>query len=128
MYVLNNLLEEMVQKIPGTLAASIVGSDGLFIASHQVDSEFKLEVAAAQLALIMRLVLKTASALQDEIEDDLITGETIHLLSFYLTENGAFFLCIAVDSNRARLGTARLIVRDYLEIIQNALPRHHIAW
>ncbi|MBN2089673.1 hypothetical protein JW964_08665 [candidate division KSB1 bacterium] len=125
MRVLNNLLQEMVQKIPGTLAASIVGSDGLFIASHLVDLDFKLDVAAAQLSLIMRLVLKTANLFQDEIEDDLISAETIHLLTFNLQNNGQYFLCIAVDKNCSRLGNVRLIVRDYLAVIRDALPHNY---
>ncbi len=125
MHVLNELLQEMVQKIPGTLAASIVGSDGLFIASCLVDPNFNLEVAAAQLSLIMRLVLKTTDFFQDEIEDDLITSEGIHLLTFNLQNSGQYFLGIAVDNEHSRLGYVRLIVRDYLAVIGDALPRHY---
>ncbi|MDY7042073.1 MAG: DUF4388 domain-containing protein [Chloroflexota bacterium] len=120
---LNDLVKEMASEVPGFIAAGVAGMDGLPIAEHSVNPDFNMEAAAAQFALVMKLVQKSVSQLgKDEIEDNLVTTDNAYLLTRLLGD-GSYFLSIAVDKGAASLGNVRLMTRQFADDLWAAIPK-----
>ncbi|TKJ31290.1 MAG: hypothetical protein CEE40_01930 [Chloroflexi bacterium B3_Chlor] len=116
------LLEEMGGEIPGFVAAAVVGMDGLPVAEYAT-KDFDVETAAAQFALVMKLVEKSAAQIgSDEIEDNLVTAKDAYILTRYLGD-GSYFLATAVDRDAASLGNVRLMTRMFGLGLWDAIPR-----
>lgn len=119
---LASLLEEMANEIPGFVAAAVVGMDGLAIAEHAAKG-FDIETAAAQFALVMKMVQKSAAQIgSDEVEDNLVTSKDRYILTRSLGD-GSYFLATAVDREAASLGNVRLVTRMFGEGLWDAVPR-----
>ena len=120
---LDDLLKEMVGEIPGFVAAAVIGTDGLAIAEHSADPAFSVETASAQLALIMKLVQRSANLVNvGEVEDNLITTDTSYILTRSLGD-GSYFLGIAADKAAASLGNVRLMARQFADDLWKAIPK-----
>lgn len=120
---LDVLLKEMAGEIPGLFAAAVSGMDGLEIASYSTTPEFDLEMATAQLSLVMKLVQKTSNQLGgDEVEDNLVTTNGNYYLTRFLGD-GSYWLGVAVDKNAASLGNVRLTVRQYADSFWKGIPK-----
>ena len=103
--VLTKLME-----LDGALGACIVDSNsGMMLGAIGGSGQLNLELAAAGNTEVVRAKRKTmkALALNDQIEDILITlGRQYHLLR-PLATNDALFIYIALDRHRANLALAR---------------------
>jgi len=103
--VLTKLME-----LDGALGACIVDSNsGMMLGAIGGSGQLNLELAAAGNTEVVRAKRKTmkALALNDQIEDILITlGRQYHLLR-PLSSNDALFIYIALDRSRANLALAR---------------------
>ena len=120
---LDDLLKEMASDIPGFVAATVSGMDGLGIASHSVVPEFDIEGGSAQFTLVMKLVQKATSQLgNDKVEDNLVTTNNSYLLTRFLGD-GSYWLGLAVGKEAASLGNVRLMARDYADDLWKAIPR-----
>ncbi|MGC9357083.1 MAG: DUF4388 domain-containing protein [Anaerolineae bacterium] len=123
MATLKELLKEMSGEIPGFQAASVSGLDGLSIAEYTASPDFNMEMAAAQFALVMKLVQKSTGQLKSgEVEDNLVTSDSSYILSRFLGD-GHYFLVIAVDRDMASLGNVRLMTRNFASDLWDAIPR-----
>jgi predicted regulator of Ras-like GTPase activity (Roadblock/LC7/MglB family) len=120
---LKELLKEMSGEIPGFQAASVSGLDGLSIAEYTASPDFNMEMAAAQFALVMKLVQKSTGQLKSgDVEDNLVTSNTSYILSRFLGD-GHYFLVIAVERDMASLGNVRLMTRNFAPDLWDAIPR-----
>ena len=120
---LDESLREMAGDIPGIIAADIVGADGVSIATHSVDSKFNAEGAAAQFALAMKLLEKSARMLDiGSVEDNLLSTGKTYIVSRLLGD-GSYYLLVTVDRKDANLGNVRLMARQYSDALWNAVPK-----
>lgn len=120
---LTNLLKEMGDEIPGLSATAIVGMDGLQVAQYSTATDFDIEIAAAQFALIMKSVQKTCDQLgASNVEDSFVTTANSYLMTLFLGD-GSYYLVIAVDKNSGSLGNLRLIARQFADALWNAIPK-----
>jgi hypothetical protein len=99
-----------LMELEGVIGACIVdSSSGMMLGSAGGNATFNLELAAAGNTEVVRAKRKAMKALNlnDPIEDILITlGRQYHLLR-PLRSNGALFIYVALDRNRANLALAR---------------------
>lgn len=115
-------LEEMSKEIPGFVAAAVVGKDGLAIAEHMT-TDFNIEAASSQFALVMQLVQKSAAQIgSNQIEDNLVTSKDRYIISRYLGD-GSYFLVTAVDKEGSSLGNVRLVTRLFGEGLWADIPK-----
>ncbi len=120
---LKNLLKEMSDEIPGFISADVVGMDGLSIAGYSSNPNFDAEAAAAQFALVMKLVQKTVAQLgSGSVQDNLATSDNAYVLTRFLGD-GSYYLGVAVDKNSGSLGNMRLMTRSYAPKLWNTIPR-----
>ena len=105
----NEALAKLME-VDGVIGACIVDSNsGMMLGSAGGGTLLNLEVACAGNTEVVRAKRKTmkALALNDKIEDILITlGRQYHLLR-PLASNDALFIYIALDRSRANLALAR---------------------
>ncbi len=120
---LKELLREMAGEIPGFQAAAVSGIDGLAIAEYTASPDFKMEMATAQFALVMKLVQKTGDRLEaGEFEDNLVTTDATYILSRALGDS-SYYLIVSVEREMASLGNVRLMTRNFAPDLWDAIPR-----
>jgi len=99
-----------LMELDGAIGACIVDSNsGMMLGSAGGGGAFNLELAAAGNTEVVRAKRKTMKslALNDQIDDILITlGRQYHLLR-PLATNDALFIYVALDRQRANLALAR---------------------
>ncbi|WP_271782327.1 hypothetical protein [Aquimarina algiphila] len=124
---MSNFLEQFVSdvksNIPGLIAVSVSEvSTGVSYVSHsekkdfdpEIASSFNLEVVKAKKSAIEALGLKS------NIQDILITlSDQIHIID--LSDNGEYFIYLAVDSSKANLGMTRALLGKYKKEIVKEL-------
>ncbi|MHA7058946.1 hypothetical protein ACWGOQ_0017100 [Aquimarina sp. M1] len=105
----------MKTNVPGLIALSVSEvSTGVSYVSHseskdfdpEIASSFNLEVVKAKKNAIEALGLKA------NIQDILITLSN-QILIIDLSENGEYFIYVAVDSKKANLGMTRALLGKY---------------
>jgi len=121
---LDQLLQEIRTELGSDfISTSVTGSDGMAIAAANVDPNADLDSAVARLAVMMKLTTKVSDKLgTGEVVDNLVTTDTMYLITRYLGHNESYFLGIAVTRN-AILGTVRLLMNEYADQIWDAIPR-----
>ncbi|MCI0512497.1 hypothetical protein L0128_04740 [candidate division KSB1 bacterium] len=119
---LQELLIEMASEIPGFVACSVTGIDGLGIASHSIMPDFDVDLPNAQFALILKLVSKSSAQLNDKLEEGLATTDDVYLITRFLGD-GSYYLGLAADKRNASLGNIRLIVKQYSGRLWQLIPR-----
>lgn len=118
---LDTVLMTLKNELPGFIAASVVGMDGLGIAGYS-DKTINIENINAQMTLLFKLVNTTVERLNaGTVEDFLLTTERAYLLIRYLS-NGEYYLGISVDRQKANLGNLRLMSRIYAGRIDKIMP------
>ncbi|TSE04894.1 hypothetical protein [Aquimarina algiphila] len=124
---MSNFLEQFVSdvksNIPGLIAVSVSEvSTGVSYVSHsekkdfdpEIASSFNLEVVKAKKSAIEALGLKS------NIQDILITlSDQIHIID--VSDNGEYFIYLAVDSSKANLGMTRALLGRYKKEIVKEL-------
>lgn len=99
-----------LMEIDGCIGACIVdASSGMMLAASGSSAAMNLEVAAAGNTDVVRAKRKTmkALALNDSIEDILITlGKQYHLIR-PLSSNESLFIYLALDKSKSNLAMAR---------------------
>ncbi len=107
-------LKELVESIPGALAASLTGLDGIGIASYQPkdlgSNQADPSLADAEFATMLTSVSRAAKNLEAGEVDELIlaTDRATYLLKLVGPD---FFLALALAPGRSNLGLARLKLR-----------------
>ncbi|MBN2091065.1 hypothetical protein JW964_15740, partial [candidate division KSB1 bacterium] len=106
----------------GIIAVGVVGLDGLGLAHIKKNPDVDMELADAQLALVLKLVQKSINQLTiDKIEDNLITTQNLYILTLFLGE-GAHFLNIIADKQHSSLGNIKLMAHQFAKIIEKEIP------
>lgn len=119
---LRDILTELGGQVPGFVAASVVGMDGLGIAEHTA-SPVNMESINAQLTLLIKLVDTSVGKLTaGSIEDNLLTTDKTYILFRFLSGND-YYLALAADRQTANLGSMRLYSRIFAERLDKAMPR-----
>jgi len=100
-------------KIDGAVGCCIVDSEsGMMLGAAGGGDVFNLEIAAAGNTEVVRAKRKTMSslALDDEIEDILITLNQQYHVIRPLRGNGALFIYVVLDKAKSNLAMARHVV------------------
>ncbi len=119
---LQEILTELGGEVQGFLAASVVGMDGLGIASIANDASHDMESVNAQLTLLTKLVQTTVQKIAgSEITDNLLTTDDAFVLIRFLGLEG-YYLALVADRREANLGNMRLYSRIYAERLTKEMP------
>ena len=119
---LETFVEDIKSNIPGYIAVSVTEvSSGVCYVSDSGSKDFDPEIASAYNLEVVKAKKNAIKALEldSQIEDILITLKgQIHLID--VSENGDYFIYLAVDSEKANLGMTRALLRKYKkDIIKN---------
>lgn len=125
---LDEVLKEFAQEVPGLVSASVIGMDGLDVATYVSSGYNKksgddLDAISAQLALLLKLVDTSMAKLKSgTIESDMVTTDRdLMMLRFLPGRN--FFLGVIVDRKTANMGNLRLMSQVYCDRLSKVLPR-----
>ena len=112
---------EPLSSIDGFIGASLVDADSAMVmAMTDAGGSFDLEIASAGNSEVVRAKRKTmeALALNDQIEDMLITlGQHYHLIR-PLESNNALFLYLVLNRSKANLAMARMELRKFEKTLE----------
>lgn len=101
--------------IPGYIAVTITEvSTGICYVSNSNRADFDPEIASAFNLEVVKAKQSAIKALglTSQVEDILITlNDQIHIID--LSENGEYFIYLAVDSSKANLGMTRALLKKY---------------
>lgn len=116
------VLQEMADHIDSFVGASVVGTDGMSIASLVVDRGFNEEKAAASLSQLVKQATESSEAMDAGEFEETITTSQKYMFLTRPVGNGKFFiqLILRADGN---LGAARMYLEDYEEELLDTLPR-----
>lgn len=118
---LDNLLRDLGNDIPGFIAVTVAGNDGLLIGYYSKKSGVDPEMISAQFALVMSLVRRVANKLDaGAVEDNLVTTRDFYVINQALGD-GSYWLGV-MASRDAKLGALRMYLRQYLPTLAKALP------
>lgn len=112
---LQNFQNDLKENINGFIAVSVTEVEtGMSYCSLTVDSNFDPELASAYNLEVVKAKLSAIKALglDQKINDILITlTDQIHIID--LSEDGRYFIYLAVDAKKANLGLTRSILSKY---------------
>ncbi len=120
-------LDDILQTVRAELgsefvATSIVGMDGLSIATLAAELDYDDSVSAARFAMVMKLATKVANKIgMGVVEDTLTTTDETLLLTRFLGD-GSYYWGLFVTED-ATLGMVRMIMNEYADYLWEAIPR-----
>jgi predicted regulator of Ras-like GTPase activity (Roadblock/LC7/MglB family) len=118
---LGDVLKEMSGEVSGYIASSLMGLDGLMIASDAGKNAPDQESFGAQMTVLLKLVNISVEKLRaGVVEDNLITTETTYILLRFLPDK-QYYLCITADRKTSNLGNMRLMSKVYAERLSKAM-------
>ncbi len=124
---MSNFLEQFIgdvqKNVPGYIATAVTEvATGVCYVSHSNSDKFDPEIASAfnlEVAKAKQNAIKALN-LDSKIQDILITLDgQIHIID--LSENGDYFIYLAVDSTKANLGMTRALLKKYKKDIVKEL-------
>lgn len=117
---IREILEEIAGRIDGLLSIMVIDLDGVAIVNYiPPGSMVNVELAAAQLAILIKLLKSTADRLRaGEVEDDLLTTSTTQVLIKPLVDK--YYLGIMTTRDNS-LGMVRLVAGAYVNNIRREL-------
>ncbi|TPN84594.1 hypothetical protein [Aquimarina algicola] len=112
---LNQFTEDIKSNVPGYVAVSVTEvSTGVCYVSHSNKDDFDPEIASAYNLEVVKAKYKAIDALglSSKIQDIIITlTDQIHIID--VSENGEYFIYLAVDTSNANLGMTRALLKKY---------------
>ncbi|MEP7095585.1 MAG: hypothetical protein ABI793_16100 [Flavobacterium sp.] len=112
---LQNFQNNLKENINGFIAVSVTEIEtGMSYSSLSVDSNFNPELASAYNLEVVKAKMNAIKALglNETINDILITlTNQLHILD--VSEDGRYFIYLAVDSKNANLGLTRAVLSKY---------------
>ena len=120
---LTTFMDDLKTNVSGFIAVSVTEiKTGMSYCSLSVDPSFDPELASAYNLEVIKakfLAIK-ALGLNQKIDDVLITlSSQIHIID--VSDNGEYFVYLAVDSSKANLGMTRAILKKYSKDIASKL-------
>ncbi|WP_289045232.1 hypothetical protein [uncultured Olleya sp.] len=120
---LEQFTEDIKSNVPGYIAVSVTEvSSGVCYVSHSNSKDFDPEIASAFNLEVVKAKKSAIKALDLDasIQDILITlNSQIHIID--VSENGEYFIYLAVDSDKANLGMTRALLKKYKKEIVSQL-------
>lgn len=116
--------EDLKKNIPGFIAVSVAEiQSGMSYYSQSVLSGFDPELASAYNLEVVKAKMNAIRALklQDQVIDNIMItlSSQIHIID--VSDNGEYFIYLAVDSNKANLGMTKSILNKYKKEIAHKL-------
>lgn len=112
---LDKFIDNMKNNIPGFIAVSVTEIEsGVAYISHSSREGYDPSLASAYNLEVVKSKLKAIEALglKEEIEDITIKlTRQLHIIN--VADNGAFFVYLAVDADKANLGITRALLNKY---------------
>ena len=112
---LQDFQNNLKQNINGFIAVSVTEIEtGMSYSSLSVDSSFDPELASAYNLEVVKAKMNAIKALglNEKINDILITlSNQLHILD--VSEDGKYFIYLAVDSKNANLGLTRAVLSKF---------------
>ena len=119
---LNDILQDLKTQVPGFIAASVTGMDGLGIAEMSGKGDNVADINA-QMTLLIKLVDTTVGKLMgDKLDHGVLTTDKAYLV-WRLLPGGEYYLGLAGALGTANLGNMLLMSRLYTERVYKAMPR-----
>ncbi|MBF02388.1 MAG: hypothetical protein CMP76_03740 [Flavobacterium sp.] len=120
---LTTFVEDLKANVAGFIAVAVTEvKTGMSYKSLSVNSSFDPELASAYNLEVVKAKMTAIKALglKENIEDIMITlSNQIHIIS--ISENGEYFIYLAVDSSKANLGMSRAILKRYSKEIASKM-------
>ncbi|GGX20509.1 hypothetical protein [Aquimarina muelleri] len=120
---LDQFIEDIKTNVPGYVAVTVTEvSTGVCYVSHSESADFDPEIASAYNLEVVKAKQNAIKALglTSNIQDILITlNNQIHIID--LSENGEYFIYLAVDSTKANLGMTRALLKKYKKDVVSQL-------
>lgn len=120
---LQDFQNNLKQNINGFIAVSVTEIEtGMSYSSLSVDSGFDPELASAYNLEVVKAKMNAIKALglNEKINDILITlSNQLHILD--VSEDGKYFIYLAVDSKNANLGLTRAVLSKFKKEIVSRL-------
>ncbi len=112
---LDQFKDDIKSNVPGYIAVSVTEvSTGVCYVSHSEKDDFDPEIASAYNLEVVKAKKKAIKALglESNIQDILITlSDQLHIID--VSENGEYFIYLAVDTSNANLGMTRALLKKY---------------
>lgn len=120
---IGDVVREVASTIEGLLGVGVMDMEGVPVAVvTPSDATLNAELAAAQLAVMVRLCSSTADKLKlGDFDENLITTTSRYILTKVLTSD--FYLAMILSKESTTLGMARLVAREYAAQVSQALPK-----
>ena len=120
---LTTFTTDLKDNLAGFIGVSVTEiKTGMSFASLSVDPNFDPELASAYNLEVVKAKFNALNALglDQKIDDILITlSNQIHIID--LSDNGEYFVYLAVDSSKVNLGMARATLKKYSKDIAGKL-------
>lgn len=121
--VLNKFIENTKANIPGFIAVSVTEIEsGVAYESLTVNDDFDPNLASAYNLEVVKAKLNAINALglKEDIQDITITlTDQVHIIN--IAPSGAYFIYLAVDSEKANLGITKSLLNKYKVELNEAL-------
>lgn len=107
---IDKLLRESAQKIDGCEAVSLVGTDGIALATHTRDSDADLTLADAQLATLSTTAENISKDIDaGEIYEIILVTEKMIIVVGFIGED--FYIYYALSGEKKNAGLARYEIK-----------------
>lgn len=120
---LDQFKEDIKSNVPGFIAVSVTEvATGVCYVSLSEKSDFDPELASAYNLEVVKAKYKAIEALglKSKLQDIIITlSDQLHMID--VSDNGEYFIYLAVDSSSANLGTTRALLKKYKKNIASEL-------
>ncbi|KRD12734.1 hypothetical protein ASE21_02170 [Flavobacterium sp. Root901] len=116
--------EDLKKNVPGFIAVSVAEiKSGMSYYSHSVSNDFDPELASAYNLEVVKAKMNAIKALklQDQVIDNIMITLTSQIHIIDVSDNGEYFIYLAVDSTKANLGMTKSILNKYKKEIAHKL-------
>jgi len=120
---IGDIVKEVASTTEGLLGVGVMDMEGVPVAVvTPPGATLNAELAAAQLAVVVRLCSLTADKLKlGDFDENLITTPSRYILTKVLTPD--FYLAMILSKESTTLGMARLVAREHAAQVSQALPK-----
>ncbi len=120
---IGDVVNEIASTTDGLLGVGVMDMEGVPVAVVTAPgATLNAELAAAQLAVVVRLCSLTADKLKlGDFDENLITTASKYVLTKALTSD--FYLAMILSKESTTLGMARLVAREQAAQVYQALPK-----
>ncbi|WP_024770745.1 hypothetical protein [Aquimarina macrocephali] len=120
---LEQFIEDVKSNVPGYIAVTVTEvSTGVCYVSNSDKKDFDPETASAYNLEVVKAKKNAIEALglKSAVQDIIITlTNQIHIID--VSENGEYFIYLAVDSTKANLGMTRALLKKYKKDVVSQL-------